>query len=403
MIQYRCQVLDQSGARLTLVRRAPDEAMVLRELMAEGFTPLGVSDGPMTWAERLNQPVGGSGGGSIADQALILRQLAILVKAGMPVDRSLDLLRDQIERRASRTMLNMMLADVRAGRSLADAIESTGQFPAWVVGVLRAAETGGRLGDALTNAADRMTGMAEMRRRLITALIYPSAVLAMAVVALVVILTMVIPEFQPIFEGEEAKLPTLTRFVLDLSALGLRFGVTLGAAVIAIIALLVFWLRSTPGQDARNNRPKLFPGQQLRDQYLVAQFTGLFSTLLMNGVNAVQALQLSIDSMPSPRWKKQLQLALQAVREGELVSRALGAAPAIPRTVIRLIEVGENSGQLGETCQEAARIMGEISTQRIERIVSLVNPIAIMFLGGMVAVLVAGVMLGIFALGDVAL
>ncbi len=401
MIQYRCNVIDQSGGRIELMRRASNEAILLRELMAEGFTPISVKTGDPTMIDRLNRPM--RAGSSIQDQALILRQLAILVKAGMPIDRSLDLLREQIERRHSRAMLTRMMADIRAGRSLADAIDAASGFPGWVIGLLRAAETGGQIGEALTNAATRLTQMVEMRRRLITALIYPTAVLIMAIVALAIILTMVIPEFQPIFKGEEARLPTLTRWVLNLSDLGLRFGVLAIIGVVLAILLLVSWLNSATGQRLRNDHPGMFPGQRLRDQYLVAQFTGLLSTLLLNGVNAVQALQLSTDSMTSHRWKKQLTLAIQAVREGLPMSRALGAAPAISRTVTRLIEVGENSGQLGETCQEAARIMGEISTQRIERIVSLVNPIAIMLLGGLVAMLVAGVMLGIFALGDIAI
>jgi type II secretory pathway component PulF len=401
MIQFRCQVIDHDGVRHELVRRASDETMMLRELMAEGYTPLGLRSGQKTLIERLNQPIR-TGGGN-ADQAIILRQLAILVNAGIPVDRSLDLLGDQIERRASRLMLQRMLADIRAGRSLADAIESVGTFPTWVTGLLRSAESGGHIGQVLTDAADRMTKMAETRRRLVTALIYPAAVLCMAIVALAIILTLVIPEFQPVFEGEEARLPLLTRLVLDLSQIGLRFGLMSAFSVIAAIGLLAIWIRSSAGQTLRNSKPFLFPGQRLRNQYVVAQFCGLLSTLLLNGVDAVRALQLAAESLTSPRWRTQLNIALQKVREGQAVSRALGAAPAIPHTVLRMIEVGENSGQLGRTCHEAARIMNEISGQRIERIVSLVNPIAILLLGGLVAMLVAGVMLGIFALGDVAI
>jgi general secretion pathway protein F len=401
MIQYRCNVVDQNGGQIELMRRAPNEALVLRELMAEGYTPISIKTGAPTLIDRLNRPM--KAGGSVQDQALILRQLAILVNAGMPIDRSLDLLREQIERRTSREMLGRMQSDIRAGRSLADAIDAAGGFPGWVIGLLRASETGGQISEALANAATRLTNMVEMRRRLVTALIYPAAVLIMALVALAIILTMVIPEFQPIFAGEEAKLPTLTRWVLNLSDLGLRFGLIAIIGTVIFITLCFAWLGSATGHRLRNKHAAFFPGQRLRDQYLIAQFTGLLSTLLLNGVNALNALQLATDSMTSERWKQQLVIAIQSVREGQPLSRALRAAPAIPKTVTRLIEVGENSGKLGETCQEASRIMSEISTQRIERIVSLVNPIAIMLLGGLVAMLVAGVMLGIFALGDIAI
>lgn len=401
-MEFRCQVIDREGKNIVIMRDAMSEQQCVIELVSQGFTPLKLRTGKANWIELLNSPIRLSGNSGTSAQAVFLRQLSILVAADLPVDRSLDMLRDQAVSAKQRQAIARMLSDVRAGQSLAKAMESEGNFPAWVIGIVRASETGGNLGAALTQAADRMSTLASTRRALVSALTYPFAVLIATLIALMLILTLVVPQFKPLFVGSEDKLPKLTLAVIWLSDNASEFGVTaLLSLVITIIAGWVF-LKSEAGCELRQNRPTFFPGQRLRDQYLAAQFSGLFSTLLLNGVHVVKAFSLASDAISSLRWRKQLQSALERVREGERLSRAIGKAKAYPDTARRLVEVGERSGRLGETCREASKIMNDIASQRIEAIVSLVNPIAIILLGGVVAMLVAGVMLGIFALGDFA-
>jgi type II secretory pathway component PulF len=228
------------------------------------------------------------------------------------------------------------------------------------------------------------------------------AVLIATLVALILILTLVVPEFKPIFAGSEDKLPQLTRAVLSLSDNASEWGLIILIASLLISLCTWLFLKSEAGGQMRENNPLFFPGQKLRDQYLAARFSGLFSTLLLNDVNVVRAFSLASDALPSLRWRNHMGNALERVREGERLSDALAKASAFPDTARRLIEVGERSGRLGETCREASKIMNDISSQRIQAIVSLVNPLAIILLGGIVALLVAGVMLGIFSLGDFA-
>ena len=144
------------------------------------------------------------------------------------------------------------------------------------------------------------------------------------------------------------------------------------------------------------------PGLMLRDQYLAAQFTGIFATLVGNGVTVIKALPLARSAIGSERWRRHLAEVERRVREGATLSRALASGAFVPTTAVRLIQVGEKSGQLADTCAKASEIMGDAARARIDRIVSLANPIAIVTLGGIVAMLVAGVMLGIFSLGDFA-
>ncbi len=402
MIEFRCQVIDREGKNATLLREAVSKEICVRELVAQGITPIRLNSGKLGLIEILNNPIRIGGNNGTSEQAVFLRQLAILVTADLPVDRSLDMLRDQASSSKRRQAIVTMLSDVRAGYGLAKAMESEGSFPAWVIGIVRASETGGGLGRALTEVADRMSNLAATRRALMSALTYPIAVLIATVIALMLILTLVVPQFKPIFAGSEDKLPTLTQVVLALSDNASNWGIIGLIILLLIIAGSWLFLKSEKGGNIRENKPWLFPGQKLRDQYIAAQFSGLFSTLLLNDVNVVRAFALATDAVPSIRWRNQLRLAGERVREGERLSESLVKAKAFPDTARRLVEVGERSGRLGETCREASKIMSDIASQRIEAMVSLVNPLAIILLGGIVALLVAGVMLGIFALGDFA-
>jgi len=402
MTEFRCLAVDSAGKKSWQRMDASSEQACVQTMMASGLTPLKITSGKPTLTERLNQPINISIGSSLSGQALILSQLALLVRSGLPVDHSLDLLRDQASKARQRKLLGDILAQVKEGKGLASALESKKIFPAFVTGVIHSAEKGGKLGEALTSLSERMVKATETRSKLITALTYPMAVLVATIAALAIVLTSVVPQFEPIFEGQEDKLPGLTVFVLGLSSFTQEYaGMALASLLMIGLLLWLFW-RSETGQIALSRAAPYVPGMPLRNQYLSAQFTGLLSTLLDGGLTVVRALPLARQTLSSRRWKSELELVENKIREGCRLSYALEATTVFPQTASRLIEVGERTGKLAETCSHASKIMGDTAAARIERIVSLVNPIAIILLGGLVALLVAGVMLGIFALGDFA-
>jgi general secretion pathway protein F len=402
MTEYRCLVVSAEGRSVWRTVDAASEKGAIARLVGDGLTPIEVKSGARGLIERLNQPLRVGRSLGIAEQSLILTQLATLIRAGLPIDRCLDLLREQSPRPAQRDMLAQVLAGVRSGQSLAFALEQQSAFPGYVIGVLRSAERSGRLGDALTSLAERLTLSAATRRQLVTALTYPAAVLIATLLALALVLVLVVPQFEPIFAGQEERLPTLTRGVLALSGMVTSHGLLLLAGLILVPLGLFLFLRSEAGGALIQRGRRHIPGLMLRDQYLAAQFTGIFATLVGNGVTVVKALPLARAAIGSERWRRHLGEVEQRVREGATLSRALASGPFVPTTAVRLIEVGEKSGQLADTCEKASHIMGDAARARIDRIVSLANPIAIVTLGGIVAMLVAGVMLGIFALGDFA-
>lgn len=402
MTEYRCLTVDSAGQKKWQQVEAASEQACVQMMLGSGLTPLQINSGSMTLSERLNQPVHLTMGVGLSEQALMLNQLALLVRSGLPVDRSIDLLRDQAPKARQKQLLTSVLAQVKEGKGLAGALETSLVFPAYVTGVVRSSEKSGKLGAALTSVAQRMTKATETRRKLATALTYPAAVLIATIAALIIVLTSVVPQFEPIFSGNEDKLPALTNFVLSLSSFVRSHGLTIlaGAALFILSSWLL--LKSAEGKKMLSSAAPYLPGMRLRDQYLAGQFTGLLATLIDNGLTVVRALPLARETISSERWQSELARVETQIREGSRLSFALEATSVFPDTASRLIEVGERTGKLGETCGHASEIMGQAASARIERIVSLVNPIAIIVLGGLVAMLVAGVMLGIFALGDFA-
>lgn len=402
MTRYRCDVVTAAGRVDRLEIEAPSPHAAAVQLMAEGATPLSIRSGALNWIERLNQPVMLSQGFGVAAQALLLTQLAALVRAGLPVDRSLDLLADQAARRSQRMVLRRIVKNVRAGEGLANAFERAGIVPAWVVGVLRSAEQSGGLASALTSLAARLNDLTRTRRELASALTYPAAVLAATFLALGLVLLVVVPQFEPVFAGQEVRLPWLTQMVLWLSD---HAGfVVIGSGVLilgSVIALVI--VRRVPAAAKQFERIyRYIPGMRLRDQYLAAQFSGLLATLLTNGMPLVRSLPLIAGGLSSRRWRSHLQSVETTLKQGGTLSSALLKEAFVPVTLVRLLEVGERTGKLAGTALEASRIIDEAARARMQRIISLANPIAIMSLGAIVAALVAGVMLGIFAIGDFA-
>lgn len=403
MNRWHCLVATPEGRTRWQSFEAPSQRALLAQIATQGLTALELRERAPSILQRLNEPVEfGRSKLGLREQALLLTQLALLVRSSLPVDRSIELLRDQAARAGQRELLGAMLRRVRSGGSLASAIEASASFPSYVVGVVRAAERGGKLGEALTSLAQRITLAASTRQQLVTALTYPAAILAATVLALGLVITQVIPQFEPIFAGEEERLPALTRAVLALSQTVNEHGHWLLLGVAGLLVGGVVLATSDQLGDVRAVLRRRLPGIGLLDQYMTAQFTGIMATLTLNGVSVVSALPLAREALGSAYWRQELSRVERLIREGSSLSAALSRSEPVVPLAVRLIEVGERTSRLTETCAQASQIIEEGVRAKVDRLVALANPIAIVVLGGLVGLLVAGVMLGIFALGDFA-
>ncbi len=399
---YRCLGLRPDGVTdwRDVMAGSIDEAAAL--LLQDGWMPLYVRVRGRSLLERLNEPLSWRSSLSGADRALLAERLAILLEAGVPLDRSLELLRHGVRTASLQALLVRVADHVRQGGTLAQALRREARdFPGFFTGVVEAAERSGRLAPALRTLGANLRQMEEMRQRMTTALLYPAIVLLSAVAALLIVLTGVLPQFEPLFAGEESGLPVLTRVMLSLS----RFVTHHGWLLIASGGLFGFGLwhalrRRHPILDRLANR---LPGHQLRMDYLAGRYCRILGLLIANGVSILEALELTRGALGSARWRQFLECTIQHLREGTPVAQAFGRETLLPATALRLVEVGAASGQLGPMVLKAAELLELETKTRMERLVTVLPPIAIVALGGLVALMILSVMLGIFSMNEMVL
>lgn len=404
MKRYSVRAISTSGETVHLSREADCEDDVAIEIMREGMTPTSIVHRDGRLLELLNRPLTAHAKPSLGDLALFCEQLGAMTESGLTVEQALRVLSRQHAARHSTKMARRLLDRVQGGMALSAGLAHEQRLPVYLAGMIRAAETGGNLTNGLGEAARYLQRQADTRGSLINALTYPAVVLLTVLLALVLVLALVIPAFEPIFAGEEHRLPTITRAVLVLSDLVVHrlphVVMILTALVLAGIGILFRFpnLRIRLQAALRRLRPV-----RLASQLDVARMLGVLGMLFQSGVEASEAVSLAAKASGSTPLRKAMEGACRQLREGASISNALADVQAIPEDTRALIEVGEHTGDLGKTTLRAAQLLEADTAHQIGRLVALANPIAIALLGVIVGLVVGGVMLGILSINQLAL
>lgn len=399
---YRCLVIAPNGGREWHEIDAQDMRHCMTILQHKGFVALDIRMGAATLLEKLQQPVIFKRTMRLAEQALFIQQLSGLIGAGLAVSPALDLLLETANGKGTAQIITNIRAKIREGQGLGKAMEAEAFLPLWATGAIGAAEVSGHLDKALVNIARQITQMAETRQKLVTSLTYPVAVLLATFVAMILVLTLIVPQFKSIFSGAGDDLPLLTKWVLALSYAirGVEFWLVLLLAAFLLVAIVAHLRMTGKAKGERHAFIAKLPFVTLYDHYVAGQLCQLLGALLENGVTLIRALPLARQTMKNPIWRYSLTQVEGRVREGQSLSQSLIQAEIFPATAIRLIAVGEKTGQLASCCHQAGNILSGSVRAKVERMVALANPVATIFLGVVIALMVAGVMLGIFSMGD---
>lgn len=405
----------RSRERLSIEASTPTEAA--RLVLAQGRFPISVEAERVGLDARLDRLLWPSERIGLAELALFAEQLADLVRAGVTIEQALDLLApgrhgtgsnaenagDRHDQALGR-LAQRLLRRVREGASLSAALRQEPAVPPAFVGVIQGAEGAGALAVGLASLAVSLQRQNETRERIRTALAYPVTVLVVAMLAVLFVLTAVIPEFAPLFAGEERRLPLITRAVLWLSAL------LTGRLVWAGLALLLFsmlgWLlwRRLPGLQKCLWRLALrLPPVRYALRLDLAQATRVMGALLESGMEASQAMQLAGQAASFERSRHGFAQGARHLREGESLSHVYAALPQMPEAAATLLAVGERSGQAGFAAARAAQLIETDTNRRVNRLLARLNPVAVIALGALVALFIAAIMLGILSINQLAL
>jgi len=396
MGQFLCRVADAEGRVFSHVEPAGSLEEARQKLVERGLYVYSVQSRGGRLASLLRQRGGRQIGGS---EFLILnQQFNTLIKAGLPILKSLDLLATRATAPRLRPVITQIRDRVREGKSLSEAVAEAGVFSKVYSTAILAGEKSGNLPGVLDYYIAYQRVSTGVQKKILASLVYPALLISVAVIIVTYLVTGVIPKFALLYRDMNVELPAPTRLLIALTVdYRLVFlGVVASLAVTA--AGIFLWSRTEEGGTAFDRFKFRLPviGDTLL-KFQVAQFSRTLATLLTGGTPLVAGLQTSCDAITSKLLRSTVSHATQMVREGESLHGALGASGHVPELALDMIEVGESSGALSPMLNSVAEFYEEEVSLRLSTLVSLIEPILLIFMGLIVAFILISLYLPIFS------
>lgn len=335
-----------------------------------------------------------------AQLVLTTRQLATLVKAGMPLLRALRTVSDQLDPGPLRDVFASISADVESGVKLSDAFARYPRwFPRYYVNMVRAGELGGLLDQILARLAELLEKQARLRHRVRSALMYPAFVMVAAFAILVILMVFVVPTFVSMFTELGSALPLPTQILVTTSALMRRWWWAFLLVIAAVPTLARAALATSGGRraiDAASLRAPVFGS--LVERLLVARFARTLGTLLAAGVPILSALETVRATMTNVIMDEALRDVEQSLKAGESLARPMEISGVFPPLVTRMIALGEETGQLDEMLIRVADSYEEEVEVQLAGLTQLLEPLLIVAVGGMVGFIVVAMFMPLLSL-----
>lgn len=400
-MEYRCRLATPDGVVTEEIHVADNEAHLRHELEQKGLCVLALQ--PKQALARFVPALRRRRRVPSREFLVFNQELATLLKAGMPLVQSLDILRGRLSHPLFKSILDDVHERVRGGASLSEAFAAHPDlFPGVYTASLLAGEKSGSLETVLRRYVGYVKVISAVKRRTISALVYPGVLTALAVVVVSIIVLRVIPTFSEFYETFNAELPLITRAIVGVSTL-VRDNLAwllLGLAVLA--STLVLW-RRRPVQRARLDRLILrVPGvgPTVR-KFATSQLARTLATLLGGGIPLVNAIEIAGRSIGNQHMAGAMGAVGQRVREGEGFAAALDATNVFPPVAVKMAEVGESTGALQEMLNSLADFYDEEIETDLGRFITLVEPAMLVIMGVVIASLLLALYMPLFQLSSV--
>ena len=397
-MEFRCRLGTPGGDIIEGVYVADNESRLRKELEEKGLYVLslqrrGVLPG-LALPGRPRRRV------SRQEFLVFNQELATLLKAGMPLVQSLDILRGRVANATFKAVLDDVHDKVKAGTALSDAFSAhTGLFPAVYPASLMAGERSGSLDAVIRRYVAYEKVIGTVRRRTISALIYPVILVALMVVLIGIIVIRVVPAFAGFYGTFDRELPLSTRIIVGVSNALVANLLLIALAVGGGLAAVALWLRQ-PGQRARADHLLLglpWVGTTIR-KFVTSQLARTLATLLGGGIPLVNALEIAGGAMTNRHLSTELQAVTGRVREGESFAAALRARGVFPDVAVKMVEVGESTGALQEMLNSLADFYDEEIETEVGRFVTLIEPVILVIMGVVIAAVVLALYMPLFEL-----
>lgn len=394
---------DAKGGAIDGTLEAASETDVAALLLARQVTPTSIRPGIARGGHASIFSVGRKRIG-LKGLLRISKRLHYLLRAGMELSRALRLLESQERAKHVAEFLANLRQQVQAGRSLTSALTATDQkIPQHLLGILQAGETSGSLDQSFQSIASLIERRLSLQGKLISALIYPSILFVAAILTIVLLSTTVIPRFQPIFDQAGARLPTITRVVMDIAEF-VRLGWLPGLALVAAMAAgLAYAGRQTGRLKLHRFMLRTPVIGELLAKSAYGQLAHAWSIQLASGVTVTQAMRQGLGGIANVQIRASIERALERIVAGKTLAHALAQDRTVPILFREFVDLGEHTGRLADTLSELAKIYDAEIEQDVQRGMTLITPIATLILGGMVAMVLAALMSAVMAVNDLAM
>ena len=328
------------------------------------------------------------------------QELAALLKAGLPLLQALELMLERMKNPHFKGVLTEIRDRVKSGEDLSDAFAAYGElFPRLYPSTLKAGEKSGELEGMVRRFIRYMKLVLEARKRVISALIYPAVLVGLSIAMIIVMAIFVVPKFTIFFKDLEVPLPLSTRILIAVSGFANSNALWLLLGIVGAVLTFRSW-KETPAGRLAVDRTKLkipFLGPVLH-RFALAEFCRALATLLAGGIPLVPSFELAVSAIGNADIRRKVEPEIQQVREGKPFFSALERSDVFTDMTIDMVKVGEATGSLDEMLSSVADFLDDQIETRMQRILSLIEPLMLVFMGIIIAILLISIYLPFFGM-----
>lgn len=391
---YSYRAVDSMGTVIEESASAESETAIITMLRSKGYVPIEIRE--KTQSKELSFVR--SGKLSLVDIVSFCRQESTMLKAGMDLNRSLEVLAAQSDSKKLKKHLLNVSESVKKGIELSKSMEKEGNaFPYLLKRTVQAGEVSGQLAEIIEKMAIHYEKDMKIRRKIKGAMMYPIILSFIAVGATTILLTKVMPGFVSMFEGSGTELPKLTQFVMNLSDLLVHKGFLVVLFGVAIVFLIRTALKQKEIRIAWDRIKLRIPvlGGNMR-QIVTARFTRTLSTMLYSGIPMIQSLQAAGETTGNKFVEMKIEQTVEGIEKGMGMTTQLASTGIFPPMMLSMIGIGEESGNLDAMLEKTADYYDEEMEAALESLVTMLEPLLIVIMGGLIGTIVIAMYLPMF-------
>jgi general secretion pathway protein F/type IV pilus assembly protein PilC len=392
--EFTFEAMASTGQRSAGTLVANSEREVMAMLDARGLFPVRIAAAKSKATGKHGKRV------KSRNLATFYSQLADLLRSGVPLLRSIEILERQTTQPALGEVLREIRAKVADGTSLADAMaQHPRAFNELSISMVRAGQEGGFLEDVLHRIADFTEHQEDLKAKVTGAMAYPVFLAVVGLIVLMVLIVFFVPRFEPIFKKleEHGEMPALTTALIAVSQVLQSYGVIVAAVVVGLFLAFRRWATSDSGRFKVDALRLRLPGAgKIYLQLALSRFTRILGTMLHNGIPILNALRIAKDSTGNRVLALAIEKSAENIKAGDSLAGPLGACKHFPRDVVEMVSVGEESNSLEKVLLEISDGLEKRTSRQLDLFVRLLEPVMLLVMAVVTLLVVAGLLLPVF-------